>query len=71
MKTNIKTVLGLFMLQQSDSNRHLNSKTEITYASLSHAGDHPLIRKLIPSFLYDSAKILERLGFTPLTVGAL
>lgn len=46
-------------------------RSRTTYASLSHAGDHPLMRKLIPSFLYDSAKILERLGFTPFTVGAL
>jgi hypothetical protein len=42
-----------------------------SYASLSHAGDHPLMRKLIPSFWYESAKILLRLGLTPLMVGAL
>lgn len=71
MKTNIRTVLGLFAKHHQSPDHQLKSKSRITYASLSHAGDHPLMRKLIPSFLYDSAKILERLGFTPLTVGAL
>jgi hypothetical protein len=53
------------------SPQYLRSSSKATHASLSHAGDHPLIRKLIPSFLYDSAKILLTLGFTPFTVGAL
>jgi hypothetical protein len=58
-------------VQQAKISLWYSNSQNVTYASLSHAGDHPLMRKLIPSFLYDSAKILLTLGFTPFTVGAL